>query len=307
MKKEIKIGKLKLKNPVSLASGTCAYGEELNGIYDLSSLGCIFTKGLSLNPRAGNEGNRIVETDSGILNSIGLENVGLESFIKNKIPYLTENSITYVPNAAGHSIEDNIEICERLSEIDSVRAVELNVSCPNVKAGGMAFGQNVKVLEKFLKQLRPRMSASLIVKLSPNVTDITEFAKCAEACGADAVSAVNTLQGMRIDIKTGKPYFNNTFAGLSGPAIKPVALRLVYQIYQSVKIPVIGLGGIKDTGDAIEFMMAGASAVQIGTMNLVYPETGRIISEGIDSYMKENKIEDINDIIGLTHRLKGEL
>lgn len=300
MNTSVKIGKRTiLKNPVTLASGTAGYGEELQQFIDLSEIGAIFTKGLSIEPRLGNDGNRILETDSGVLNSIGLENVGLQKFIQEKMNFLEINNINYIPNVAGHSIEENTELCRSLSEKTNISAIELNVSCPNVKEGGMAFGQNTASLEKLLKKVRPATNCDLIVKLSPNVTDISELALCAEACGADAVSAVNTFLGMKINTKTGKPHFNNTFAGLSGPAIKPIALRCVYQTASKVKIPVIGLGGIKSAEDAIEFLMAGASAISIGTMNLVYPDISITIKNGIEKYLSENNYNDVNDIIGL--------
>lgn len=302
MNTAVKIGsQTVLKNPVTLASGTAGYGEELSKFYDLSKIGAIFTKGLSLNPRPGNEGNRILETNSGILNSIGLENVGLDKFLEEKLAFLLEKNIKFIPNVAGHSEDENIELCEKLSQIDNITAIELNVSCPNVKEGGLAFGQNIKSLEKLLLKVRPVTKCDLIVKLSPNVTDIAEFAICAENCGADAVSAVNTFLGMKIDIKNKKPHFDNTFAGLSGPAIKPAALRCVYQIASSVKIPVIGLGGIKSAEDAIEFLMAGATAVSIGTMNLVYPDIGETISIGISEFLSKNNYTDVNEIIGIAN------
>ncbi|HPD04983.1 MAG TPA: dihydroorotate dehydrogenase, partial [Spirochaetota bacterium] len=259
------LGNCTLKNPITIASGTGGYGEELSQYFDIGLLGALFTKGLSLKPRSGNPGPRIVETPSGMLNSIGLENVGLEIFLQQKLPFLLQSKATVIPNVAGHSVEENVELCKILSHTEGIAAIELNVSCPNVKEGGIAFGQDIKIFSQLLEKVRNVTDGALIVKLSPNVTDITQFAKAAKNIGADAVSAVNTFVGMKIDIKTGKPYFANTFAGLSGPAIKPIALRMVYQITENVDIPVIGIGGIFCLEDVLEFLMAGACAVQIGT------------------------------------------
>lgn len=301
MNLKTKISSLEFKNPISLASGTCGYGEELQNFYDLSELGAIFTKGLTKNPRPGNEGNRIIETPSGVLNSIGLENVGIDKFIDDKIPFLKKNNITFIPNVGGHSINENVELCERLSNIKGVNALELNVSCPNVKEGGIAFGQNIELLEKLIKEVRNKTNCLLFVKLSPNVTNISDFAKCAEANGADAITAINTLLGMKIDIQKKRPHFNNIFAGLSGPAVRPVALRIIYQIYQSINIPIVAIGGITNAEDVIEFMMAGASLVQIGTMNLVYPDAGKKILDELKNFLNNNNIDDINNIIGCAH------
>lgn len=296
------IGNFTLKNPVTVASGTAGYGEELSRFYDIARLGAIFTKGLSLKPRAGNKGNRIVETPAGMLNSIGLENVGLEVFLKEKLPFLLSKGATVIPNVAGHSEEENCALCEALSHTEGVAAVELNVSCPNVKEGGMAFGRNLTVFARLIENVRKVTKGVLIVKLSPNVTDIAEFARAAEDLGADAVSAVNTFLGMKIDIKKRKPYFANRVAGLSGPAIRPMAVRAVYEIYSKVKIPVIGLGGIASAEDALEFIMAGASAVSIGTMNLVEPDFAIRLIEGIEKFFRDEKISDMREIIGAAHR-----
>lgn len=303
MNLSVKIGNLTLKNPVTVASGTAAYGEELSSFYNLSDIGAIFTKGISLSVRPGNSGNRIIETSSGILNSIGLENVGVEKFISDKLPKLADMGATVIANVAGHSVDENTELCRILSERREISAIELNVSCPNVKEGGLAFGQNTRTLKELLQSVRPACTLPLIVKLSPNVTDISEFALTAKECGADAVSAINTLLGMKIDVKTKKPHFNNKVAGLSGPAIKPVAVRMVYQIFQKVDIPVIGLGGISSTEDVIEFMLAGARAVSIGTMNLVYPDIASRIAGELEEYMEANGIDDINDLVGFAHQI----
>ena len=295
-----------MKNPVTVASGTAGYGEELSAYMDISRLGAVFTKGLSIKPREGNRGNRIIETPSGVLNSIGLENVGLDEFLKNKLPFLLKSGATVIPNIAGHSEDENEDLCDVLSHTTGIDAVELNVSCPNVKQGGMAFGTDIAIFTHLLDKVRKKTGCCLIVKLSPNVTDITEFASAAERCGADAVSAVNTFLGMKIDIKTGRPHFENKVAGLSGPAIKPLAVRAVYQIYEKINIPVIGIGGISCAEDALEFIMAGASAVSIGTMNMVDPKISVDIIEGIREYMDSEKISGLSEIKGIAHVRSGE-
>ncbi len=302
MDNSVKIGSLTLKNPITVASGTAGYGEELSTFLDISKLGAIFTKGLSIKPRAGNSGNRIFETPSGVLNSIGLENVGVEEFIDKKLPFLIKNGATTIPNIAGHTEDENIELCKILSNTKGVDAVELNVSCPNVKEGGMAFGTNTKVFAQLVEKVRNVTDCPLIVKLSPNVTDVTEFAILAEKIGADAVSAVNTFLGMKIDIETGRPHFNNKVAGLSGPAIKPMALRIIYQIFEKVNIPIIGLGGILNLEDMIEFIMAGASAISIGTTNMIYPTRSVELIEQLEEYTKKKNYTSIDDIKGLAHR-----
>ncbi len=298
----VDINGLVLKNPVTVASGTSGYGEELSRFYDIARLGALFTKGLSLKPRAGNRGNRIIETPAGMLNSIGLENVGLEVFLREKLPFLLSKGATVIPNVAGHSAEENCALCEALSHTEGIAAVELNVSCPNVKEGGMAFGRNLPVFAKLVENVRRVTRGILIVKLSPNVTDIAEFARAAEDLGADAVSAVNTFLGMKIDIKKRRPYFTNRVAGLSGPAIRPMAVRAVYEIYSKVKIPIIGIGGIASAEDALEFIMAGASAISIGTMNLVNPDMAINIIEEIEAYMHDENIHDVRELIGAAHR-----
>lgn len=297
----IKIGNLTLKNPITVASGTAGYGEELSKFADISRIGAVFTKGLSIEPRRGNPGNRIMETPSGVLNSIGLENVGLREFIDKKLPFLVKNSVTAIPNIAGHSIDENIELCRVLSRTEGINAVELNVSCPNVKQGGMAFGTNIEIFTELVEKARAVTDCALIVKLSPNVTDITQFAVRAEEIGADAVSAINTLLGMKIDIKKRRPYFTNKVAGLSGPAVRPVAVRIVYQIYSRVKIPIIGMGGISNIEDVIEFMMAGASAVSIGTANMVEPSISEKLVSDLEKYLSEESCTSVHDIIGAAH------
>ncbi|MEW6526870.1 MAG: dihydroorotate dehydrogenase [Spirochaetota bacterium] len=306
MNLSVTIGNLQLKNPITVASGTAGYGQELSQFVDIGSLGAVFTKGLSLKPRAGNPGPRIAETPSGMLNSIGLENVGLEAFLSHKLPYLLKANATVIPNIAGHSVEENVELAQTLSHTNGIAAIELNVSCPNVKEGGIAFGQDVTVFSKLLEKVRDVTRGVLIVKLSPNVTDITQFARAAKEIGADAVSAVNTFIGMKIDITTGKPYFANTFAGLSGPAIKPLALRMVYQIVQNVDIPVIGIGGIFSFEDALEFLMAGAQAIQIGTGNLIHPDISAVILKQLEDYMKTHSINMVKDLIGIAQKRSNQ-
>lgn len=288
---------------MTVASGTAGYGEELSRYYDISRLGAVFTKGLSLEPRRGNRGPRIIETPSGMLNSIGLENVGLDVFLALKLPFLIEKGATVIPNIAGHSVDENVELCRVLSGTEGIAALELNVSCPNVKEGGMAFGRNLSTFSALVRAVRKVTPVPLIVKLSPNVTDITEFAGAAKDCGADAVSAVNTFLGMKIDVATGRPHFVNRVAGLSGPAIRPVAVRMVYEIFAKVDIPVIGIGGIGCLEDMLEFIMAGACAVSIGTMSLVNPRTAIECVEGFEAYMSERGISSVQSIIGVAHRV----
>ncbi len=302
MNTSIKIKNLTLKNPVTVASGTAGYGEELSNFIDISKLGAIVTKGLSVQPRSGNRGNRIIETPAGVLNSIGLENVGLERFLAEKLPFLMKAGATVIPNVAGHSVDENVELCAALSAAEGIMALELNVSCPNVKEGGMAFGTDMKRFTDLVEKARKATKCALIVKLSPNVTDVTEFAVRAEQIGADAVSAVNTFLGMKIDTKKKRPYFQNRVAGLSGPAIRPLAVRVVYQIYEKIKIPVIGLGGIACFEDMLEFMMAGAAAVSVGTMNMVDPALSLALIGELEGYLEREKATGIHDIIGAAHR-----
>jgi len=268
----IKIGSLALKNPIMVASGTYGYGKEFNeDLYPIKELGAVITKGVSLNPRQGNQMPRIVETPSGMLNAIGLANVGLEEFKNEKLPYLREASATVIVNVFGETIEEYEKIAEAVSAEQGVDAIELNISCPNVKSGGIHFGTDPKQAAKVTKEVKKKVNVPLIVKLSPNVTDIVEIGKAVEDAGADAVSAINTITGMAIDIKTRKPKLANVVGGLSGPAIKPVALRMVWELCRGLKIPVIGVGGISSLEDVLEFLIAGAKAVQIGTANFVDP------------------------------------
>ena len=301
MDTSVKIGSLTLKNPITVASGTAGYGEELSRFVDISEIGAVFTKGLSMKPRRGNPGNRIMETPSGVLNSIGLENVGLDEFIEKKLPFLVKSGAVTIPNVAAHSVEENVELCSILSRTPGVDAIELNVSCPNVKQGGMAFGTDMCIFTELVEQAREVTSCPLIVKLSPNVTDVASFAVRAEEIGADAVSAINTLLGMKIDIKTRRPHFTNKVAGLSGPAVRPVAVRIVYQIFQKVKIPIVGMGGISNIEDVIEFIMAGATAVSIGTASMVEPSVSAKLVSQLKDYMKKEGINSLDEIKGAAH------
>jgi dihydroorotate dehydrogenase (NAD+) catalytic subunit len=292
------IGGIELRNPVMTASGTFGYAGEFEELVDLNRLGGIIVKGLSLEPSMGNKPPRIVETACGMLNAIGLENVGIEAFVKEKLPFLKELSAPVFTNIYGKSISDYALLAARIDELNEVAGIEVNISCPNVKAGGIAFGVVPETAAEVIKAVRKATSKPLMVKLSPNVTDITQIARAVEGAGADSLSLVNTITGMSIDIETRRPKLANITGGLSGPAIKPVALRMVWQVAQSVKIPVIGVGGIVCAEDAIEFLIAGAVAVQVGTANFVNPHATIDIIEGIERFLREKKISSLRDIIG---------
>ena len=266
----VNIAGVKLKNPIITASGTCGFGREMNEIFPISALGAVAGKGTTLNAREGNPSPRIAETPSGMLNSVGLQNPGVDYFIENELPFMKNAGATVIANIAGSTIEDYVETACKISAT-STDMVELNISCPNVKNGGLAFGVDPKTVAEVTKRVKDVLHQPLIVKLSPNVTSITDIALAAESAGADAVSLINTLLGMRIDIKTGKPLLANMFGGLSGPAVLPVAIRMVYQVSHAVKIPVIGMGGIMSAENVIEFMYAGAKAVMIGTASIIDP------------------------------------
>ncbi len=294
----VRIGKLDLKNPVLLASGTVGYGNEISNLTDLSQLGGIVTKSLSLRPRKGNPPQRIVETPSGMLNAIGLANVGVEVFIKEKIPFLKELNTSIICNIAASSIEEYVECTKILEPVDTISAFEINVSCPNVKEGGLIFGNDISSVGRITEKVRAVTGKTLIIKLSPNVSNISDFAKVVKEEGGDAVSAINTLVGTAFDIWTRKPKIRNITGGLSGPAIKPVALAKVLEIKRNVDIPVIGIGGIMNWKDAAEFMIAGASAVQIGTVNFVNPNAGVEIVEGLKSYCEKISLNNLTDLTG---------
>lgn len=298
MNLEVCIGRLKLKNPVMTASGTFGYGEEYAEFVDLNRLGAIVVKGLSLMPKEGNPTPRIVETPSGMLNSIGLQNIGLERFIKEKVPFLKQFNTSVIVNFFGDSIDEYAAAAEKLSHVDGIDGLEMNISCPNKQAGWSIFGTDPVVTYKVVSAVRKKTDLTLIVKLSPNVTDIALMAKAAEDAGADAVSVINTITGMAIDIQTRKPRLANVRGGLSGPAIKPIAVRMIYEVKQAVKIPVIGLGGIMNSDDAIEFIIAGATAVAVGTANFVNPKATMEILDGMIEYMKIHGIKDIGSLTG---------
>jgi len=294
----VHINKLRLKNPVGTASGTFGFGEEYADFIDLNKLGAIYVKGLTAKNREGNPYPRMAETPSGMLNAVGLQNKGVDYFISDIWPRIKHYNTEIMPNVNGSTVEEYIEVTEKLNELDDINAIELNISCPNVKEGGMAFGVSCPSAMAVTEAVREVFDKTLIVKLSPNVTDITEIAKGVEDMGADAVSLVNTFLAMAIDAKTRKPVLSTVTGGLSGPAIKPIALRMVWQVYHAVKIPVIGLGGIMNATDAIEFMLAGASAIQVGTANFIDPQVSEKIIDGITTYCREQKVQKVSDLTG---------
>ncbi|MFW6294926.1 MAG: dihydroorotate dehydrogenase [Halanaerobium sp.] len=292
---------LKLKNPLITASGTCGNGKELADFFDISQLGGFITKGITVNPQKGNNTPRIAETASGIINSIGLENPGVEEFITEVLPETKKYKLPIFANISGYSEEDFIVLAEKLKNCSELSGIEVNLSCPNIKGGGMVFGTESEKVFQITKKIREIYSGYIIVKLTPNITDITETALAAERAGADAVAMINTLSAMKIDIDEKKPLLANTFGGLSGPAVKPVAVKMVYQSYQKLTIPIIGLGGITSGADVIEFMLAGAKAVGIGTINMIDPRAGlRILSE-INDYLEKHNIKELTSIIGAAH------
>ncbi|HIJ89424.1 MAG: dihydroorotate dehydrogenase [Desulfobulbaceae bacterium] len=294
----ITVGGVVFKNPVLTASGTFGYGKEFEPYVNLHHLGGVVVKGISLAPRRGNPPPRIVETAGGMLNAIGLENVGLDRFISEKIPYLKEIGTRVIVNILGDSLEEYQTLAQRLSEVEGISGLEVNISCPNVKKGGVAFGTDPAMAEAVTRAVCTHSTLPVIVKLSPNVTDISQIARAVEAGGAQAVSLINTLLGMAIDVKTRRPRLANVVGGLSGPAIKPIALRMVWQVAQAVKIPVIGIGGITTTEDALEFLLAGATAIEVGTANFVNPRASQDIVEGLARYLTDNKLSGISEVIG---------
>lgn len=291
----VDIGKIRIKNPVIAASGTFGFGREFGEYIDLSELGAISSKGLTLKRNLGNKGVRIYETTAGIMNSIGLQNPGIKYFVENELEFLKQSNTTVIANLGGHSIDDYVEGARILNDTD-VDMIELNISCPNVKNGGMAFGIECRKSAEVISKVRKVLDKPLMVKLSPNVTSVSEFAKVAENEGADSVSLVNTFNALAIDVKNKRAIFNNKTAGLSGPCIKPIALRMVYEVSNAVSIPVIGMGGISNTEDALEFIMAGASAIQVGTYNFVNYNTMVDIKNGLEQYMKDENIESLEEI-----------
>jgi len=298
---EVEIAGIKLKNPVMTASGTFGYGEEFSAFIDLDKLGAMVLKGIYLKPKMGNPPPRVIETPSGMLNAIGLQNVGVEILIKEKLPYLKKFNTPVIINISGDTIEEYVELARRLGEVSKemgVAGLEVNISCPNVKKGGMVWGTDARSTYKIMSSIRKATSLPLIVKLTPNVTDIKIIAQAAEEAGADALSLINTLVGMAVDIDSRKPKLANISGGLSGPAIKPVAIWLVWQVFQTVNIPVIGIGGITKVEDALEFIIAGARVIEIGTANFVNPRVTIEIIEGIEKYLVENNIKDVNELVG---------
>ncbi len=289
---------LTLRNPVMPASGTFGYGREFAPYLDLEKIGAVMTKGISLRPKAGNPTPRIAETSSGMLNAIGLQNVGIDAFIRDKVPYLQTLDTPVIVNFFGNQLHEYIEVAEKLSDIEAVDAVELNISCPNVKQGGIVFGTEPCAAAEVVSGVRKVLNKPLIVKLTPNVTDITVMARAVEEAGADVISCVNTLTGMAVDIEKRRLYLANGTGGLSGPAIKPVALRMVYQVVRAVTVPVIGIGGIMTAKDALEFLLVGATAVQVGTANLVNPGVMAEIVDGMEQFCRDKGIDDINQWIG---------
>lgn len=294
----VHIGHLKLKNPVMTASGTFGYGEEYSEFVDLNMLGAVIAKGISLEPMEGNPSPRICETPCGMLNAIGLQNVGLKRFLKEKLPYLKKFDTRVIVNILGNTLQEYVKLSKALDKA-GVDGIELNVSCPNVKKGGIIFGTDKKILARLISKVRQSVKKAVVItKLSPNVSNIQEFSKIAEDAGSDAVSLINTIPGMAIDIETWRPKLANNTGGLSGPAIKPIAVRMVWEAYNAVKIPIIGIGGIMNAEDAIEFMLAGATAVAVGTANFVNPEATVNIISGFETYLKKKGILDIKKLIG---------
>ena len=292
----VKIGQMRLKNPVMTASGTYGFGEEYADLVDLSRLGGIVVKGTTLEPRQGNPYPRMVETPSGMINAVGLQNKGVDYLVEHIYPRIKDYNTALVVNVSGRTVEDYAAVCERLRPLDRIAAVEINISCPNVKQGGMSWGTTTDGCESVVSACRRAWDRTMIVKLTPNVTDITEIARAAEAAGADSVSLVNTFLGMAIDVERRRPYLSTITGGLSGAAIRPIAVRMVWQVAQAVKVPVIGLGGIMNGRDAVEFLLAGATAVQIGTANFIDPQVTVKVVDYIQDYMQRHNIERIADL-----------
>lgn len=299
LKTQVHIGRgLTIKNPVMTASGTFGYGLEYGDFIDLNRLGGVLVKGTTLHPRQGNPYPRMAETPSGMLNAVGLQNKGVDYFCEHIYPTISGYDTAMIVNVSGSQVEDYIETAEKINALEGIPAIELNISCPNVKEGGMAFGVTCAGAASVVREVRAVYDKTLIVKLSPNVTDITEIARAVEAEGADSISMINTLLGMAIDAEKRRPVLSTITGGLSGPAVKPIALRMVWQTAQAVKVPIIGMGGIASAKDAIEFLLAGASAVEVGTYNFVDPSVTTQIVDGIEEYMRRHGFTDIQDLIG---------
>jgi dihydroorotate dehydrogenase (NAD+) catalytic subunit len=299
---EVNLGPLRLKNPVLAASGTFGFGEEYDSFFELEKLGAVIVKGLTLRPRQGNPPPRIAETPAGMLNAIGLQNPGLEAFLEKELPRLRDINAAVIVNIAGDTEADYLTLARELSESTGILALELNLSCPNVKEGGIFFGTSVDVMSRLIRKVRRICHLPLIVKLSPNVTDIVELAEAAESSGADILSLINTLKGMVIDVSKRRPLLGNITGGLSGPAIRPIAVRMVYEVYRSVKIPIIGLGGITNLDDALQFFLAGARAVAVGSASFIDPYTiPRLISD-LQIFMKSEGLQSLDEIVGAAQR-----
>ncbi len=294
----VKLGNLSLQNPVMTASGTFGYGKEFKDLVDLDRLGGVIVKGLSLQPSKGNPPPRIAETPCGMLNAIGLENVGLEAFVQEKVPFLDTLKPPVLANIYGTDVESYVQLAERLNDIDTVAGIEVNISCPNVKQGGIAFGSDPATAYEVTRAVRARYNGLLMVKLSPNVTDIAQIAVAVADGGADSISLINTITGMAIDIQTRKPKIANITGGLSGPAIRPVAVRMVWQVAQAVSLPLVGIGGIMTAADALEFIIAGATAVQVGTANFINPRTTEEIIDGIKDYLVQHRMASVRELVG---------
>lgn len=295
------IGGIRMKNPVTTASGTFGFGREYSGFVDLNRLGAVVVKGTTLAPRPGNPAPRIAETPAGMLNAIGLENPGVEAVIGEQLPFLSQFDVPVIINISGDTVEDYVRLASRLDEEPGVAGLEVNISCPNVKKGGMQFGSDPASAAEVIREVRAATRKTVIAKLSPNVTSITAVAESVVKAGADAVSLINTLLGMVIDIRAQRPALANVAGGLSGPAVRPVAVRAVWEVYRALKVPIIGMGGIATAEDALQFIMAGAGAVAIGTANFVNPRATIDVLEGIEAYMAENNIGDIKELVGIAH------
>ncbi len=295
---EVQIGDLTLKNPVTTASGTFGYGTEYIDFMDLGKLGGIFVKGTTLEPRQGNDYPRMAETPAGMLNSVGLQNKGVDYFVEHLYPVIKEYDTHMMVNVSGSTVEDYVACAEKLADLDKMPAIELNISCPNVKEGGMAFGTSCRSAAEVTRAVRDVFPKTLIVKLSPNVTDITEIARAVEGEGADSLSLVNTFLGMAIDVEQRRPMLSTITGGLSGPCIKPLAIRMVWQVFQAVKVPIIGMGGICNWQDAIEFILAGSAAIQVGTYNFIDPAAPVKILEGINDYLDRHGFDSVSDLVG---------
>ena len=295
---EVNVAGIQMKNPVMTASGTFGYGSEYVDFIDLNKLGSVVVKGITSVPWVGNSMPRIFETPSGMLNAIGLQNVGVDGFIDKKLPYLRNFDVPVIVNICGEQVEEYLEITEKLDAADGVAAIELNISCPNLHCGGLSFGVDPKLTDELVKGVREKTTLPLLVKLSPNVTDITVIARAAESAGADGLSVINTALGMAIDINTRRPQLANITGGLSGPAIKPIALRMVWQVYNAVSIPIIGMGGIMTGDDAVEFFIAGAAAVAVGTANFINPHASLDVVDGIEEYLDRHGMRSIAELVG---------